>query len=104
MSYFSLDQSGELKTASLWSLLSSRKEKKLIDAVVGAIVVVPQSTLYCFCSNSNGYGRYDTHNGMTSSTESQEKWILAKLQRQKPGNILPGPLNHYTALNHSDTL
>lgn len=27
-----------------------------------------------------------------------------KLQRQKPENILRGPLNHYTALNHSETL
>lgn len=41
---------------------------------------------------------------MTSSTVSQEKWIPPKLQRQKPGNILLGPLNHYTPLNHSDTL
>lgn len=55
------------------NLLLSHKENKLIDAVVPAIVVVPQSISLCFCSNSDGYGCYNTHIEVISSTESQEK-------------------------------
>lgn len=62
-----------LKTNWNSNLLLSRMENKLIDAVVPAIVVVSQSTSLCFCSNSDGYGCYTTHTGVTSSTESQEK-------------------------------
>lgn len=41
------------------------EDKKLIDATVGATVVVPKSTCICFCSNPYGDVRYDTCDGFT---------------------------------------
>lgn len=55
----------------------------------------------CFYSNSYGYRRHITPDDLTILCDLQEKWMLPKLQRQKPGDILLGPLNRYTTLNHS---
>lgn len=64
----------------------------MIDAALGADVMVPQSTTLCFSGNSYEYRRY---NGITSSSESQEKKEYCQNFRDKNQETISRA--HFTA-------